>query len=84
MSVHNARMCIDDQDKMSIREDSNYLNVDRAEYKAVAYELGHESHFREFMNFNYDPPVSIRYLIFDVNYFNCYFKPILDELIISN
>ena len=48
----------------------------------VEYDLGQDSHFREnyhFRNIN----ISITELILDLNYFNCFFKPMLKDLIES-
>ena len=48
--------------------------------KLIPYDYGHVSHFRVFYRFN-PKPISIMDLVFDLNYFQCYF---VDNITILN
>ncbi|CAF0819621.1 unnamed protein product [Brachionus calyciflorus] len=88
-STHDTRRSFDltvhhpldylDSDKLVIYYDNNYLDESKAEYYSVDYNYGHLAHFRSHFSFTL-PPMPITFLNFDVNYFNCYFRPILKKL----
>jgi hypothetical protein len=46
--------------------------------KIISTQYGHNSHFRKVFEFAKNIQFSIRQLLFDFNYFNCYIKPVLD------
>lgn len=46
----------------------------------IPNHLARLSHFRKLQYFSYKQ-VSIKNLMFDLNYFNCYFKPIMDKFL---
>jgi hypothetical protein len=59
--------------------DPNHLNATTAQsYRAVPYELGHVSHFRNFLLHDYKS-VPISSLRLDLNYVNCYFSPTVSK-----
>lgn len=47
--------------------------------KIISTQFGHLSHFRKVFKFAKNIKFSVRQLLFDFNYFNCYMKPILDK-----
>lgn len=54
-------------------------NLDYPErYQIITYDYGHFSHFRHKPKYRYLPQLSIKTLHLDLNYFICYFKPILN------
>ena len=59
--------------------DSDYPN--QANLHWVGYEQGHVSHFRNLNEFHKSSQkeISITELILDLNYINCYYKPILEK-----
>ena len=56
-------------------EGNNFLNL-----VWTQHEYGHLSHFRTSLKDLHNRNISIRHLNFDLNYFLCYFKPIVQEL----
>ena len=53
--------------------------ADAGEVPTVPMELGHNSHFRKLYNID-NKPKSISEFYFDLNYFLCYYKPIVKRL----
>jgi hypothetical protein len=71
LNIHTADNVINENEK-SVDFVSGYR------YSVIAHNIGHLSHFRSFFNFNYKSiPMSSLYL--DLNYFKCYFLPIIEQ-----
>lgn len=85
-TLHNTRATFD----MTIHLLEHYLdsNISRPQLQRgfepriyfIPNDLARLSHFRKVLNFSYKE-IPFENFIFDVNYFNCYFKPIIDKLI---
>ncbi|RNA17357.1 hypothetical protein BpHYR1_038367 [Brachionus plicatilis] len=78
MTVHHALEFFD-RGKSVLYNDRFYLDEAHAKYYTLDYDYGHLSHFRSRIHFKFEP-MPINYLHVDLNYFNCYFKPILRKL----
>ena len=82
-SIHHARrhIVLDKQtNTVRIENDPMYLERDRAVYGFVPHAYSYESHFRDTIHHEFKQ-VPIKFVQFDVNYFNCYFRPILQQIL---
>jgi hypothetical protein len=80
LSVHMANRYISEK-YLDIYMDQDFnIHQSNPIYGSMPINLGYVSHFRHKININ-QPILSIKNLKFDSNYFNCYFKPILNELL---
>ena len=82
-SIHHAqRHIVTDEatGSIAIHHDGRYLDREAAVYGWVPYEYGYESHFRHKLHHTFKD-VSIRFVRFDPNYLNCFFRPILDQMV---
>jgi hypothetical protein len=84
-SVHSTEVTFDFSLHFydTVMNETSFMIEDRHHallYTYVPYELGYLSHFRHKQCFEYKS-VPFRQLFFDFNYFNCYFRPILEKSI---
>lgn len=76
LSIHYPEDYIDPSaDPPSIKSGQTAWNLNE-----FPHDLAHLSHFRKVQNFNF-PEVPFEFFIIDLNYFNCYFKPILSKFV---
>jgi hypothetical protein len=76
-TMHNTKSTFE----LTLHHPLIYLNPSEFKSKyTVLYELGYTTHFRNFNNWTFKK-INIKQIHFDLNYFNCFFKPILNELI---
>lgn len=82
-TLHNSDVSFD----ISLHMVENYFDIsqnppqvkyDKANWRLnyFPYDLSHLSHFRKVQYFSYKE-VPFEFLVFNLNYFNCYFRPIL-------
>jgi hypothetical protein len=81
-TIHNTNSTFD----LSIHTADSAINPNRtfvdyksgSKYHTVPHNYGHLSHFRSFFNFKYKL-IPISSLFLDLNYFKCYFLPIIEQ-----
>jgi hypothetical protein len=77
-SIHNTDVSFD----MNVHHPVSDINYpEQAEISHINYNFGHLGHFRyvnEFHKSNYKE-ISITELILDLNYLNCYYKPMVEK-----
>ena len=52
----------------------------QATYASVPYDSGHLSHFRNMIRLPLEAIISIKQLHLDLNFLNCYFRPLLERM----
>ena len=73
-TIHSTRSTLD----FSVHQPISYLKNEKIEYSEIANENGYLSHFRKTFLKNFET-MSVNDLHLDLNYFYCYFKPILES-----
>ena len=82
ITIHHANKYVD-ENSFSLSKDKYYLARSMAAYHSVPYDLGHLSHFRAYFHWDFIP-MSVLFLNIELNYFNCYFRPIVNRLASRN
>ena len=77
-TIHNTRSTFE----FTVHQPYAYLNKENNFYSHIDYDNGYLHHFRRTYSFNLKK-LSISKFYLDLNYFNCYFKPIIESFKIS-
>ena len=78
LTIHHATKYINET-STNLYTDNAYLDMKSALYYGIPYNLAHLSHFRTHFHWKF-APMTITSINIDLNYLNCYFRPIINRL----